>query len=267
MTFEPTVRHWANYHNVQSFSPNGRYVCYIRQSWIEPEQVCVFDLHADKELVVGTGFNPRFAKHHNWLFFAHPNPDKRTREHPGIETILFDMDTCKQKVIMAVPGAEAIGETTFDDKWLIGAQRFRRQTPQYRYVRIRLSDGGFERMTEMTRGSQLLPNLRHPIFFARQDHRADPFEATRYWYDLNGKNQRIGVPTLQQCHMSWLGNGLVRGCKWNEPFPSNVHILASVGVGDISPCGNSGRWVCGDSTVADLRSGDGWEAFEPSSIV
>ena len=33
-------------------------------------------------------------------------------------------------------------------------------------------------------------------------------------------------------------------------------------LGDVSPCGRSGRWICGDSgvaqiRVADLRSGDG----------
>ena len=53
----------------------------------------------------------------------------------------------------------------------------------------------------------------------------------------------------------------MRGRRWNEPFPSNVHVLASVGVGDVSPCGRSGRYACGDSTVADLRSGDGWSYY------
>jgi len=75
--------------------------------------------------------------------------------------------------------------------------------------------------------------------------------------------------------MSWLGsgeyllfgNGLMRGRKWNEPFPSNIHILASVSVGDVSPCGTSGRYACGDSTIADLRSGDGWQFIEPLSII
>ncbi|MBG85859.1 MAG: hypothetical protein CMO80_03035 [Verrucomicrobiales bacterium] len=28
LTHDPTVRHWANYHNVESFSPDGRYICY-----------------------------------------------------------------------------------------------------------------------------------------------------------------------------------------------------------------------------------------------
>jgi hypothetical protein len=85
----------------------------------------------------------------------------------------------------------------------------------------------------------------------------------------------MAVPTLQQCHMAWLGNGeyllmgngLVRGRRWNEPFPSNVEILAGVTVGDISPCGRSGRYACGDSAVADLRSGDGWHFLEPLSMI
>jgi len=274
LTFDPSVRNWANYHNTQCFSPDGRYVCYIHDASSGPVSLRVFDLFEDKEIVIGDGVHPRWARHHNWLFFAHYNPEKRTREYPGTETIRFDMDTRERKVIMPAPGAEALGETTFDDQWLIGAQRFRRQAPQFRYVRIRPS-GGFERMPEMTRGSQLLPNPRHPLFFAREDHQSDPFEATRYWYDLDGTNRRLAVPTLQQCHMSWLGNGeymllgngLIRGRKWNEPFPSNVHILASVGVGDISPCGTSGRWVCGDSTLVDLRSGDGWDTVEPLSQI
>jgi hypothetical protein len=75
--------------------------------------------------------------------------------------------------------------------------------------------------------------------------------------------------------MSWLGNGeyfmlgdgLFRGRKWNEPFPSSVHILASGWMGDVSPCGASGRWACGDSVIADLRSGDAWETVEPLSLL
>ncbi|MHC4542454.1 MAG: hypothetical protein ACYS74_22155, partial [Planctomycetota bacterium] len=42
--------------------------------------------------------------------------------------------------------------------------------------------------------------------------------------------------------------------------------------GDVSPCGRSGRWICGDSgvaqiRVADLRSGDGWPVMETNSYL
>lgn len=274
LTHDPTVRHWANYHNVQSFSPDGRYVCYAAYAADKGEDLKIFDLFKNEEIDLGKGVSLRWARHHNWLFHVHYNPKKRNREAPGTETIMYDVDAGERKVIMPFPGAESLGETTFDDRWLIGAQRFRRQTPSYRHVRIRIPDGGFERMPDVV-GAQLLPNPNHPVFFSRKDHNADPFAPTRYFWDLDGTNRRIGVPTLQKCHMSWLGNGeyfllgngLVRGRKWNEPFPSNIEILAIPSVGDISPCGRSGRWVCSDSKLADLRSGDGWETFHPLSII
>ena len=66
---------------------------------------------------------------------------------------------------------------------------------------------------------------------------------------------------------SIMGNGLVRGRRWNEPFPSDWHILAAVTVGDVSPCGDSGRYATGDHNIADLRSGDGWTFIHPLSQI
>ncbi|MHC4175488.1 MAG: hypothetical protein ACYST5_21460, partial [Planctomycetota bacterium] len=64
----------------------------------------------------------------------------------------------------------------------------------------------------------------------------------------------------------------MRGRKWNEPFASNIHFLAAISCGDVSPCGRSGRWICGDAgvariRVADLRSGDGWSIMETNSYL
>jgi len=55
LTFDPSVRNWANYHNTQSFSPDGRYVCYIHDSSSGPVSLRVFDLFEDKEIVIGDG--------------------------------------------------------------------------------------------------------------------------------------------------------------------------------------------------------------------
>ncbi len=65
---------------------------------------------------------------------------------------------------------------------------------------------------------------------------------------------------------------MMRGKKWDEPLPSNIHFLAGISTGDVSPCGRSGRWICGDSgvaqiRVADLRSGDGWSVMETNSYL
>jgi len=278
ITHEPAIRHWANYHNTQCWSPDGRYLCYTRYAPRDgrysdaADEIHLYDLLTNQDRLLERGFNPRWAKSRNWLFYVRMTGDGRAKRDKVIEVRWLDLDTGQTKTLAA--GVEMIGETTYDDRWLLGAKRFRGQTPEFVTVRIALPGGAVEELHEVV-GAQLLPNPRHPVFFTRQDHRSEPFGATRWFYDLDGRNKRMAVPTLQQCHMSWigngefllLGNGLVRGRRWNEPFPSNVHILASIGVGDISPCGRSGRYVCGDHNVADLRSGDGWHFIEPLSII
>jgi len=172
-------------------------------------------------------------------------------------------------------GIERLGETDFQDRWIYGASRHRGEQPEFRVCRIPLKENCEPEFLPEVAGAQLLPSPGHPVFFTRQDHNDDPFGATRWWFDLEGKNKTIFAPTIQKCHMGWLGNGeylllgngLIRGRRWNEPFPSNLHILASVSVGDVSPCGRSGRYACGDSSVADLRSGDGWFFIDPLSII
>ncbi|MBI5686729.1 MAG: PD40 domain-containing protein [Verrucomicrobia bacterium] len=278
ITREPAVRHWANYHNTQCWSPDGRYLCYTRYAPHEgrysdaADEIHLYDLLANQDRLVERGFNPRWAKSRNWLFYVRITGTGRGKASRLVEVRWLDLDTGGTKTLAT--GVEALGETTHDDRWLLGSKRFRGQTPEFVTVRIALPGGAVEELREAV-GSQWMPNPRHPVFFTRQDHKSEPFGATRWFYDLDGRNQRIAVPTLQQCHMSWigsgefllLGNGLVRGRRWNEPFPSNVHILASIGVGDISPCGRSGRYVCGDHNVADLRSGDGFHFIEPLSII
>jgi len=279
VTNDPSIRDWANYHNTQCWSPDGRYLCY---SHFAPDrgrfgdhsiEVHLYDLHRDENRLIERGFNPRWAKNHNWLFYVRIVPGRAKERNSNVEVRWLDLETGKHTTLAA--GIEMLGETTFDDRWLLGAKRFRRQNPEFITVRIGLGPQPVVEELRQAVGSQLLPNPRHPLFFTRQDHKSDAFGATRWFYDLDGGNKRMAVPTLQQCHMSWLGNGdyllmgngLVRGRRWNQPFPSNVDILAAVAVGDISPCGRSGRYVCGDSEVADLRSGDGWHFIEPLSMI
>ncbi len=276
LTNDPTVRDHANYHNTQCFSPDGRYVCYTR--WAGgggkgSASIHLFDLMTGKDRRIDQGVFPRWAKKHNWLFFISYKPRQGSVARNGSCVMRLDVD--KDNLSMLVDGPEALGETDFADRWIYGALRDRSRQPQFTEVRIPIEPGAkLEKMPGVV-GAQRLPNPRHPVFFTRRDHNNEPFGATRFWFDLDGSNQRIGVPTIQKCHMCWLGNGvymllgngLVRGRRWSEPFPSNVHILAAVGVGDVSPCGTTGRYVCGDSTLADLRSGDGFQYIEPLSVI
>lgn len=274
LTHEPQIRTWANRYNTQCFSPDGRFVCYTHfpTGNNETASVRIFDLHEDEERVVGPGFNARWARQNNWLIYSVNNPAKAKGKDPGTENMFYDADTSKTKVLVPYPGAVVLGETDTNDQWIYGSVRERGATPGFRTVRISLPEGDTEFLPQVT-GIHLLPNPRHPLFFTREESNTDPFAATRAFFDLDGGNRRIGVPTLQKCHMSWLGNGeyfmlgdgLFRGRKWNEPFPSNVHILAWPRMGDVSSCGTNGRWACGDSVLADLRSGDGWETVHPLS--
>lgn len=278
LTDDPTIRHHANYHNTQCWSPDGRYVCYTRCGGASPgsestSTVHVHDTRTGHTQQVGQGDQPRWARHANWLFYVDYSRSQRRQRTSDV--VWVDVTSGTRTIIAAGPGPEVLGETDFKDRWLFGALRFRGQDPEFQVIRINVSaEGGYTKLPSV-KGAQLLPNPRHPVFFTRQDHKADPFAATRWWYDLDGGNQRIAVPTIQQCHMSWigsgeyllLGNGLIRGRRWNEPFPSNVHILAAISVGDISPCGTGGRYVCGDHNVADLRSGDGFAYIDPLSII
>jgi len=276
LTHDPHIRDWANRYNTQCFSADGRFVCYTHypNGDNDTATVRIFDLHKNEERVVGPGFNPRWAKQNNWLVFSTYNPAKARGRDPGTENMFHDADTGNTKILVPHLGAVVLGETDVDDRWIYGLLRDRNADPKYRTVRISLPDGHVESLPEVS-GIHLLPNPRYPLLFTRQASNTDPFAATRAFYDLDGGNRRIGVPTLQKCHMSWLGNGayfmlgdgLVRGRKWNEPFPSSVHILAWERMGDVSSCGASGRWACGDSVIADLRSGDGWETVDPLSLL
>ncbi|MEW6357465.1 MAG: hypothetical protein AB1696_14135 [Planctomycetota bacterium] len=281
ITNNPMIRDHANYHNTQCWSPGGRYLCYTH--WGEREngygsksgaEVHVYDFHKDEDRRLGQGMNPRWANTRNWLFFVEFDPSKGQPYEKGTEVKRYDPDTAETAHVAY--GVEVLGETDAADQWLYGARRFRGQTPELKTVRIAIQGGEdkVEELPEVT-GGQLMPNPRHPVFFTRHDHKDKPFEATRYWWDLDGKNRRIGVPTIQQCHMCWqgngehllLGNGIIRGRRWDEPFPSNIHFLSRMTLGDVSPCGRSGRYICGNSIVADTRSGDGWFTIHHLSII
>ena len=280
ITNDPTVRDWANYHNTQCWSPDGRYLCYTRYGFevvrgrrAERAAVHLYDLWKDEDRRIAHGHSPRWANRHNWLLYVHEDPSLRPTDEKRIQVRWLDLDSGRD--VRLCYGVEGLGETDFQDRWLYGRRRFRGQDPEFVVCRIPIQDNSQPETLPEVAGAQLLPSAGYPVFFTRQDHRSEPFGATRWWFDLEGKNRQVFTPTIQQCHMGWLGNGeylllgngLVRGRRWDEPFPSNVSILASIGVGDVSPCGRSGRYACGDSSVADLRSGDGWFFIHPLSII
>jgi hypothetical protein len=289
LTNEPTVRHWANYHNANCWNPDGRYVAYTRfasngviYGTPEAAEVHLFDLHTGEDCRVGNGFAPRWAHHHDWLFYVRVTGDTPDTDAPlGTErNEVWWLDVASGEQTLAGRGLTDLGGVSHDDQWLFGARSHLDGGGRHGF-RLRIQAGGDaqpEYLAGLDRAGQYIPNPRHGVVFARIGYPdAQSFAPTRYWFDLDGSNIRVASVNLERCHQSWLGNGeyyllgnsQVRGRRWDQPFPSSLHFLANARTGDISPCGRSGRFVVGDKplTIADLRSGDGWRFLEDLSVV
>ena len=264
----PIVRYSVNYHNAQCWSYEGRYICYSGGG-----QVFAYDLQEDREIAVDRGGSPRWAWKHDWLFYIRDDS----------EVMWYDAET-GATVELATGRASQLGGTDSEDRYLFGGRSIGgRQGNEGFRIAIR-PNSEFELLDDLV-GIQWIPNPTHPVVFVRWDYYEDPRRddwgrfllslPTRKWFDLDGSNIRIGSPQIQRCHQSWSGDGTyylhggfpMKGRRWDEPYPSNLHFLAAIGSGDISPCGRSGRWITGSSSygglqVADLRSGDGWDYLE-----
>ena len=277
LTHDPVVRDHANYHNTNCWSPDGRYIGYT--NWANGSskadaEVYAYDLQAHRAILAGKGLSPRWAKQHNWLIYTHYDPEGGDPWEKGTQILRRDFATGKTDLITY--GMEFLGSTDSGDRWIYGNQRLRYLPgKQWHTARARLQPNSpLEVIYENKRARRPLCNPRHPVISERAKQES-MFGANRVWLDLDGSNERIGVPMVQPGHMSWSGDGeyqlvgnyQARGRKWNEPYPSDMHLLANTGFGDISPCGKSGRWVCGDYGVADLRSGDGHGLPRPPSVM
>lgn len=279
ITHDPTVRDWANYHNTQCWSPDGRYLCYTHDAGNKTgSEVHLYDLQEDKDRLVDRGDTPRWARQQNWLFYRQLVKDTASDRYNS-HIFWLDLATGKTTRIAQEPDELELGETDADDQWLYGGRLHRDKASGGKSrsgLRIRIAASPLVENLPLVKGYQFMTNPRHPVFFTRWKQGGGDFTASRNWYDLDGRNERIAAPMIQNCHFSWLGsgeylmfgNGQVRGRRWSEPFPSNLHFLAATTCGDISPCGRSGRFVCGGhGNIADLRSGDGWHVINFFNII
>ena len=126
LTRDYTVRDWANYHNTKSFSPNGRWVCYTRYAADGKQyginsaaEIHVADLHTGQDRLVDNGHSSRWANIHNWLFYLKAPSGGAGSE--GAQVWWLDLETDRQ-VLMGT-GINSLGETSFDDRWIFGAER------------------------------------------------------------------------------------------------------------------------------------------------
>lgn len=293
ITDDPAVRDHINYHNRQAWSPDGRYLAllkYDRPGARGRSHIRLFDLHTKQFRLVGEGNGPRWANRHNWLFYTRRRPENGPAWGTGTEVMWLDVDTGTLTRI-----GFGIGDMKFTDhldRWLYGIQmlegnrhvRGQGLNTHGRGVRLPIREDARLEALEWDGGygyGSLYVNPGHPMILSR-DHdfwqfpygtpgeRDVPFVARMHVdYDLEGRHATRPFPLMEGSHFSWsgdgewflCGNGVMRGRRWDEPLPANIHFLATMRAGDISPCSRSGRWICGSGNwgpmpVADLRSGE-----------
>ena len=300
ITNDPTVRDHANYHNMQCWSPNGRYLCFTHYAANGRQfgstlaaEVHLYDLHEEKDIKIDKGTNPRWANKHNWLFYLRYRPADGPRHIKGTQVMWTNVETGKTMRIGY--GIERLKYTDCDDRWLYGYGVRDSADKRRKPLRVAIVPNspietlpgdwqvGYNSLM-VNPGRPMIVSRDHnyrDYYYATEGMRDIPFVARHFFdHDSFGEKRTTPFPTMEGSHFSWagdgsfflLGNGQMRGRKWDEPFPSNIHFLAAISCGDVSPCGRSGRWICGDSgvaqiRVADLRSGDGWTVMETNSYL
>ena len=283
LTHDPVIRDEGNYHNIQCWSPNGRYTCYTHWGVDNSPggkgsaEVHVVDLKTGEERLVDKGINPRWANQHNWLFYCHYTGDGRPPYETGTQVIRYDADT-GEKVAIA-HGIECPGGTDSTDTWLYGTQRFRGRKPEFVTVRVRNQPGSsLDAIPGVpNRHSYVHVNPRHPVVMMRAKHPEDgPLGTNRVLFDLDGGNVRQGAVMLEEGHVCWrgdgeyllIGNRHLCGRRWDRPFPSDLETMACGGGGDVCPADRAGRYVVmGNLGIADTRSGDTWHVLTPHSSI
>jgi hypothetical protein len=283
LTHDPVIRDEANYHNTQCWSHDGRYTCYTHWGGNEgpggksSAEIHIVDLLTGADKRVGKGINPRWANHHNWLFYAHFTGDGAPPYETGTEVVRYDADTGGRVIITS--GMEAPSSLDAADEWLYGTQRYRGQKPEYVAGRARnLPNSVIQRLPDApNRHAHVHANPTHPVVMVRAKDPSDPiYGMNRGFFDLDGANLRLATVMGESGHKSWsgdgdfllIGNRQYCGRPWNKPFPSDLVTLAYAGGGDVSPCGRSGRYICGgDLLMADTRSGDVWTVIRPHSAI
>ena len=276
LTHDRALRAEANYHNVQCWSHDGRYTVYtlftqgpgVGENLAE---VHIVDLSTGEDILVDTGYNPRWANHTNWLFYAHFFDDFWRVQRYDVAT--------SNKVHIANGMHHLGGGTGANDDWLFGFLRHYDPQQEWTPVRVRTAPvspplvNDLEFMPSMPGGSGVTAvNISHPVLELRY-RSGDPVLGTRATlYDLDGTNERTGILLSEEGHVSWsgggeylaVGNQQVAARRWDEPYPADLEILANDDTQDISPMDRTDRYLAGASLkVFDLRSGNGRRVVAP----
>jgi hypothetical protein len=115
-------------------------------------------------------------------------------------------------------------------------------------VRYALKAGARKEICGGVKGNKPGPNPFYPVINTKIVKVRKPLASAGSLVNLDGSVINMINPGIYRHHSSWLGNGeyfilgdgMVRGRKWNEPYPANLHILSTAHMGDFSMLGYSG---------------------------
>jgi len=137
ITNDPTVRDWANYHNTDAWSPDGRYICYTHFASDGKEfgvsyakEIHIYDFFEDKDIFIDNGSDPRWANNHNWLFYI------RIRKDDENKVMWLDVDN--NKLTQIATGVTSLGETDYKDEWIFGGVKLSKKPQDVQVIRIRI---------------------------------------------------------------------------------------------------------------------------------
>ncbi len=282
ITKEQTVRHHSNYHNVDPFSPNGRYVIYtiahpprLRDRAGQrrpPPTFAVFDLHTGREVFRAThpAIWPIWARHDAviyWVRGAHPTADRTLCR---LNLSQNEARRCDDRAVRRLAGGlgtishddctvYAVGPKAWDskaqrDEWVVWAVDTDSPSPPSVFFQHALYPEhiAYEPRANPTKPVMLL--RRVVLERTAKGVRRIPERPHKFLVDLKGRYLGTALPVDGRSgHLCWsgdgellvLGDGPLRGR--GSPFvePGDWKILSTERTSDPSPCGFSGQWLIG----------------------
>lgn len=280
LTDDSLVRHHSNYHNVDPFSHDGRYVIYTimtprspdrteRRRRRAPPTFAVYDLRERREVHRATppGIYPVWARGKNTVYWVSGLSRGADRTLCRLELDGVAKVRCEDRNDRRMPGQ--IESVSSNDEWLfsVGA---REGSALHEWHIWRVDPAGMKPSTilyvppEFPKYLIYEPraNPTRPLLFARRvrievaDGRVlrHPGHPTKALLSTDGKYLGPVLPDFERgAHLCWSGDGrlLLRGDGpirgRRAPFvePGDWKILSSETTSDVSPCGASGQWLVG----------------------
>lgn len=278
MTHDPLKRHHSVYHNVDPFSPTGRYLYYTEvptHGGYTPADACetlvVYDLLLDREIWRSPApvVWPIWAHRSDAIYWADGRKGK-PQSVWRVEIPSGEMTKICDGLLNAVTGISP------DDRYLFATynQVFRIGTEPGAEIESLWAHPEAPAVSS----SLVCHNPTKPVFQVRQNPAMLKDEPRRWNRQyparmlVTDEGEMLGpaLSSLEQGHGAWRGDGeylirgdgLLSGRPWNQPWPVPLLTYANTLAHDPSPCGRSGQWTCTTDGINDVLKRFDWRTTD-----